>query len=152
MGGGADLDRPGKETEFLDGVVRTITLESGEQIHLLGQSLNKTQGQLKMISHNSNGNFQKIRNALGELINNTNIGVTHWGAYYNNRQSSAVVVAKFNVRMTNFTQTLLALRAELAAFKVGLHNFGYILDDALSTLARGYIPVTLVPLSFATSS
>ena len=47
--------------------------------------------------------------------------------------------------MTNFTQTMLALRAELAAFKVGLHNFGYILDDALSRLARGYIPATLVP-------
>ena len=145
MCGGADLDRLGKETEYLDGAVRTITLESGERIHLLGHSLNKTQGQLKMISHNSNDNFHKIRNVLGELINNTDIGVTHWGACYNNRQSSAVVAAQFNVEMTNFTQTMLALRAELAAFKVGLHNFGYILDDALSSLARGYIPATLVP-------
>ena len=33
----------------------------------------------------------------------------------------------------------------MAAFKVGLHNFGYILDDALSSLARGYIPATIVP-------
>ena len=49
----ADLDRLGKETEFLDGAVKTIALESGERIHLLGYSLNKTQVQLTMISHNS---------------------------------------------------------------------------------------------------
>ena len=77
--GSADLDKLGKEIEFLDGAVRTITPESGERIHLLSHSLNKKQGQSKMISHNSNDNFHKIRNVLGELINNTDIGVTHWG-------------------------------------------------------------------------
>ena len=51
-----------------------------------------------------------------------------------------MVAAQFNVGMTNFTKTMLALRAELAAFKVELHNFGYILDDALSSLARGFVP------------
>ena len=47
--------------------------------------------------------------------------------------------------MTKFTQTMLSLRAELAAFKAGLQNFGNILDNALSSLARGYNPGTLVP-------
>ena len=34
---------------------------------------------------------------------------------------------------------------ELTAFKVALHNFGYVLDDALGSLAQGHIPATLIP-------
>ena len=136
--------------------MRTITLESGERIQLLGHSLNKPQGQFNMIRHKSNDNFHKIRNVLGELINNTDVGVTHWGACYNNRQSSAVVAAQFNVGLTNFTQTMLALRAELTAFKVGLHDFRqqfYILDDALSFFSsRLYSSNTSNSKSFATKS
>ena len=37
------------------------------------------------------------------------------------------------------------------AFKMAVHNFGYILDDALSSLTRGYIPATLVPPEVLTS-
>ena len=79
---------------------------------------------------------------MGEFINNTCIGVTHWI----NRLSSAVVATQFNVGMTKIPQTTLALRAELAVFKFGVHNFGYILVDASkSTLVRGYIPAKLEP-------
>ena len=42
--GSEDLDRLGEETEFLDRAVQTITLESGERINLLDNSLNKRQG------------------------------------------------------------------------------------------------------------
>ena len=34
---------------------------------------------------------------------------------------------------------------------MAVHNYGYILDDALSSLTRGYIPATLVPLEVLTS-
>ena len=41
-GGRQAIDELGREAEFLDKAVRSITLETGERIHLLGYSLNKT--------------------------------------------------------------------------------------------------------------
>ena len=52
-----------------------------------------------------------------------------------------MIAVPFNVGMTNFTQTMLALRAEQAAFTVRLHNQSV---DALNGLPRGYIPSTVV--------
>ena len=46
--------------------------------------------------------------------------------------------------MLNYSQALNALREELIAFKIGLHNFGYILDDALSSLTRWLILAALI--------
>ena len=60
--------RFGEEAFFLNGALRTIVLESGEKLHLLSHSLNKTQTQLKMISYESNANFELLRKLLGNLI------------------------------------------------------------------------------------
>ena len=38
-----------------------------------------------------------------------------------------------------------AIRLELFAYKIILPDFGYVLDDALGSLAQGYIPATLIP-------
>ena len=40
----------------------------------------------------------------------------------------------------------MAVRDELVTFKMGLHTFGYILSDALTTLTRGIIPASLISL------
>ena len=63
-------------------------------------------------------------------------------------ESSGMAAAQFKVKITLFTQAMLALRAKLAAFKIGRHNFGFILDDALRSLAGGYIPTSFVPQKF----
>ena len=47
------MDRLGNEASFLDRAVRMVVLETAEKLHLLGHSLNKTQTQLKTISHDS---------------------------------------------------------------------------------------------------
>ena len=52
---------------------------------------------------------------------------------------------KFSNIVANHSQTLATIRAELIAYKMAVHNYGYILDDALSALARGFVPATLVP-------
>ena len=65
------VNRLGKEASFLDGAVRTIVLETGERLHLLGHSLSKTETQLKSISHDSNSNFQLFRQILVRLISGT---------------------------------------------------------------------------------
>ena len=65
------LQQLGNKAEFLDEAVRTITLESGERIHLLGHSLNKTQHQLRLISRDANQNFRMIRDVLEHLVNET---------------------------------------------------------------------------------
>ena len=53
--------------------------------------------------------------------------------------------SRFSTAMLNYSQALNALREELIAFKIGLHNFGYILDEAFSSLTRGLFPATLIP-------
>ena len=58
---------------------------------------------------------------------------------------------KFSTIITNHTQTLDLIRSELIAFKMAVHIFGYIWDDALSSLTQGYIPATLVPPEVLTS-
>ena len=70
-GGRQAIDEYGREAEFLDKAVRTIILETGERIHLLGHSLNRTQNQLKMVSHYANPNFQMIRDAMNCLLEET---------------------------------------------------------------------------------
>ena len=62
----------------------------------------------------------------------------NWNSLY----SQAV---KYSTVIANHSQTLDTIRAELIAFKMAVHNYGYIMDDALSSLTRGYIPATLVP-------
>ena len=69
--GDSNLDELGNEASFLDGAVRTIVLETGERLHLLGHSLNKTQTQLKMISHDSNANFALFRGLLRHVLGGT---------------------------------------------------------------------------------
>ena len=44
------------------------------------------------------------------------------------------------------------MRAELIACKMAAHNYGYVLDDALSSLTRGYVTATLVPPEGITNS
>ena len=69
--GDSNLDELGNKASFLDGAVRTIVLETGERLHLLGHSLNKTQTQLKMISHDSNANFELFRGLLRHVLGGT---------------------------------------------------------------------------------
>ena len=127
-------DRLGEEVSFLNGAVRTIVLESGEKLHLLGHSLNKTQTQLKVTSHDSNTNFELFRGILLNLVNETDdqrnrksaCNQYQWASIY----SHAV---KFSNVVANHSQTLGTIRAELIAYKMAVHNYGYILD----ALARG---------------
>ena len=56
------------KAEFLDEAVQTVMLESGERIHLLGHSLNKTQHQ----------NFRMIRDVLQHLVNETGRQSRSW--------------------------------------------------------------------------
>ena len=147
--GDTSMDHLGNEASFLDGAVRTIVLESGERLHLLGHSLNKTQ--LKLLSHDSNANFELFRGMLRHLLGGTDdqrksksaCKMYKWNSLY----SQAV---KYSTVIANHSQTLETIRAELIAFKMAVHNYGYILDDALSSLTRGYIPATLVPLGVLT--
>ena len=43
---------------------------------------------------------------------------------------------KFSTVVANHSQTMHSIRAELTAFKMAVHNYGYILDDALSSLTQ----------------
>ena len=140
-GDSSRMDRLGEEASFLDGAVRTIVLESGEKLHLLGYSSNKTQTQLKLISHDSNTNFELFREILLNLVNETDdqrnrksaCNQYQWASIY----SHAV---KFSNVVANHSQTLGTKRAELIAYKMAVPNYDYILDDALSALARGFVP------------
>ena len=70
-GDSSRMDRLGEEASFLDGAVRTNVLESGEKLHFLGHYLNKTQTQLKLISHDSNTNFELFCGIRLNLVNET---------------------------------------------------------------------------------
>ena len=121
-------------------------LESGEKLHLLGNSLNKTQTQLELISHDSTTVFELFRGIPLNLVNETDdqrnrknaCNPYHWASIYRH-------AVKFYNVVANHSQTLGTIRAELIAYKMAVHNYGYILDDALSALARGFVPATLVP-------
>ena len=144
--GDSNLDVLGNEASFLDGAVRTIVLDTGERLHLLGHSLNKTQTQLKMISHDSNANFELFRGLLRHVLGGTDdqqkeksaCKMYNWNSLYGQTLKYSTVIA-------NHSATFDTIRAELIAFKMAVHNYEYILDDALSSLTRGYIPATLVP-------
>ena len=145
-GGRQAIDELGREAEFLDKAARTITLETGERIHLLGHSLNKTQNQLKIVSHDANANFQMIRDAMNQLLEETDGALDGQRLCVSSKHHDVYQEAsQFSTTTLNYSQALNALREELIAFKIGLHNFGYILDDALSSLTRGLIPAALIP-------
>ena len=142
------LQQLGNEAEFLDEAVRTITLESGERIHLLGHSLNKTQHQLRLISRDANQNFRMILDVLEHLVKETGRQSRSWSRQCKTHKALAETYREglaFTSHLVNHTEAMTALRSELIAYKVGLHNYGYVLDDALSSLALGYIPATLIP-------
>ena len=118
--------------------MRTIVLETGERLHLLGISLNKTETQLKSISHDSNSNFHLFRQILGRLINGKDEQRDRKSACFNYKWKTLYrQTVMFSTIVTNHTQTLDLIRSELMAFKMAVHNFGYILDDPLSSLTRG---------------
>ena len=51
----------------------------------------------------------------------------------------------FTTVLINHTKLFDTLLTELLDYQVVLHNFGNILDDALASLTKGFIPATLVP-------
>ena len=149
-GSSKDIDRLGKESEFLDGAIRTVTLESGEKIHLLGHSLNKTQGQLRLISKDANANFHTIRVAVSQLAKAVSYGAygDHKSGQCEKSHEWASTFKKsiaFKTEVRNFSDHMTAIKLELIAYKVALHSFGYVLDGALGSLAQGHIPATLIP-------
>ena len=48
-------------------------------------------------------------------------------------------------KWSNTSAFRLNVKTEITAFRNSLHNFWYVLNDALNSLAHGYIPATLVP-------
>ena len=92
-----------------------------------------------MISHDSNANFELFRGLLRHILGGTDdqrkeesaCKMYRWNSLYGQTLKYSTVIANHS--------------AELIAFKMAVHNYGYILDDALSSLTRGYIPATLVP-------
>ena len=146
-GSSKDIDRLGKESEFLDRAIRTVTLESGEKIHLLGHSLNKTQGQLRLISKNANADFQTIRVAVSWSFSHGAYGDQKSGQCdkFHEWASTFKKSIAFTTGVRNFSNHITAIRLKLIAYKVALHNFGYVLDDALGSLAQGHIPATWIP-------
>ena len=127
------------KAKFLDEAVQTVTLESGERIHLLGYSLNKTQHQ----------HFRMMRDVLQHLVNETGRQSRSWSRQcktYKSMQETYREGLAFTSHLVNHTEAMTALRSEMIAYKVGLHSYGYALDDALSSLAIGNIPATLIPL------
>ena len=106
-GSSKDIDRLGKEFEFSDEAIRTVTLESGEKIHLLGNSLNKTQGQLRLISKDANENFQSIRVAVSQLAK-----AVSYGAYGDQKSGQC---EKSHEWASTFKKSI--------AFTTGVRNF-----------------------------
>ena len=117
---------------------------------MLGHSLNKTQGQLRLISKDANANFHTIRVAVSQLAK-----AVSYGAYGDQKSgqcdkshelaSTFKKSIAFTTGVRNFSDHMTAIRLELIAYKVALHNFGYVLDHALGSLAQGHIPATLIP-------
>lgn len=142
------LDQIAKHLQWLDGVVRTVTTETGEKIHLLGHSLNNTDGRLSVIAKDSNANFRLLRGALQHLLGATD-DYRHYERYSACRtyKNNLLYVnsLRFGAVLANHSRLMTSIGEELIAFKTGLHNFGYILDDALGSLTRGFIPSSLIP-------
>ena len=123
-------------------------LDSGERIHLLGHSLNKIQHQLRLILREANQNFCMIRDILEHLVNETERQSKIWSRHCKTYKAMAETyreVLLFTSHLVNHTEAMTALHSELIAYEVGLHIYGYVLDNALSSLAIGYIPATLIP-------
>ena len=100
-------------------------------------SLSKTQTQLKLISHDSNTNFELFLATLLSLINEIDDQRNRKSACDQYQWASIYSLAvKFSNVVANHSQTLGTIRGELIAYKMAVHNCGYNLDDSLSALAR----------------
>ena len=83
-----------------------------------------------MVSHDSN--FQMMRDAMNGLLEETDGALHNQRPCISSKHNDVYHEASwFSAAMLNYSQALNALREELVAFKIGLHNFGFILDDAL---------------------
>ena len=132
-----------KKVSQLDETIKIVNLEGNEKLHLVGHVLNHTNDQLNQLSHDSNENFQKLKKTMDHFAQlSGGFDHRHCFSYRDHRQFSDSVT--FAARIVNFTQVMQTLKAELVAYKIGLHNFGYILYDALNSLANGRLPATLV--------
>ena len=129
----------------LDDMARTVTLESGERIHLLGHALNRTQGRLKILAKDSNAKFQQIRDLFTKLKDNLSPGAVDGSTICVKWENEFQESVHFTTVLVNHTKLFDTLLTELLDYQVGLHNFVYILDDALASLTKGFIPATLVP-------
>ena len=102
------------------------------------------------ISKDANENFQSIRVAVSQLAK-----AVSYGAYGVQKSGQCekrhewASTFKKSIALTtgvrNFSDHMTAINFELIAYKVALHNFGYVLADALRSLAQGHILATLIP-------
>ena len=122
-GGHANLERVNKEVSQLDETVKVVTLEGNEKLHLVGHVLNHTNDRLNQLSHDSNENFQKLKKTMDHFAQlSGGFDHRHCFSYRDHRQFSDSVT--FAARIVNFTQVMQTRKAELVAYKIGLHNFG----------------------------
>ena len=142
-GDSGKYDELAKRLSEVDDLARTVNLETGERIHLLGHSLNRTQGRVRVLAKDANENFRNLRAVFNRLSDGTS-----WDKIADicgKREREFVEAAQWTLSMMNHTQYFDTLLAEILDYQVGLHNFGYVLDDALAALAKGFIPAALIP-------
>ena len=100
----------------------------------------KTQHQLWSISRDANQNFRMISDVLEHLVNETGRQSKSRSPQCKAHKAMSETYRErleFTSHLANNTEAMTALRSELIAYKVGLHNYGYVLDNALSSLAIG---------------
>ena len=142
-GGHHNLAHVNQEVRRLNSSVKTIEMGSQERFHLVIHSLNQTSDRLSTLAHDANENFRKLKLALEDYATTTQgVPIQHCWTYRDHAVYASSII--WAASITNFTTLIQSWKSEMVAYKVGLYNFGNVLDDALNSLANGRLPATLV--------
>ena len=99
-----------------------------------------------MVSRDATTNSQMIRDALNWLFEETDGTFDGQRLCVSSKDHDVhQKSSRFSTATLNYSQALNALREAVNAFKIWLHNFEYILDDALPSLTSGIFPATQIP-------
>ena len=133
-----------KENRQLNEQLKSVTLATGERLHLIASSLNRTQHQLQRTTQGSNENFRRIQAALNQLLDHTHTKTGNDYCVSVKPHTLYTDLWALSLSASNFSSELYDIREELITYRASLTEVVHQWHRAINELTEGNLASDLV--------
>ena len=133
-----------KENRRLNEELKSVTLATGERLHLTASSLNRTQYQLQQTTQESNGKFRRIQAAFNQLLDHTHTMTGNDYCVSVKPHTFYTDLWALSLYALNFSSELYDIREEIVTYRASLIKVVQKWHRAINELTEGNLASDLV--------